>query len=82
MKWKSNFNPLFWIKHTATCRTELNFEPYLEKYKLLSPKEKMFEQTDLKDWSVCYFTITLVFNPATLDQGKGIHAFTGEGPLT
>ena len=75
--WKAKIKPEFWIKHTATCRTELNFEPYLEKHKLLSSKRNSFDQTRLKDWSVCYFTITLVFNPASLDPGKSIHAFTG-----
>ena len=77
IKWNVKINPLFWIKQTSTCRTELNYKPYLEKYKLLSPKERSFHQARLKDWSVCHFTITLVFNPATIDPGKSIHAFTG-----
>ena len=77
IKWKSKVYPFFWIKQTTTCRTELIFEPYVEKYNLLSPKQESFDQTDLKDWSVCYFTITLVFNPASLDPGKSVRACTG-----
>ena len=55
-----------------------NYEPYFKSSNQLYPTTKTVFQKDLKHWSACDFTIILLFNPASLDPGKTIHAFTGE----
>ena len=53
-------------------------QPYTDKTHFLSPETHLFTLKDLKHWSVCNLTITTVYNPATLDVGKIIYAYTSE----
>ena len=52
--------------------------PYYQSSFLLNPQADTFVQGDLKNWSACDITVTLVFNPASLDPGKTLHVFTSE----
>ena len=78
IKWKSTMNPPFWVKQSTSCRTMQSSEPYFVDAKILKPTVNSIVQNDLKEWSICNFSITAVYNPATLDQGKSIYVFTSE----
>ena len=78
MKWKSKFIPPFGTKQKSSCWTRESRSPYYQSSFLLSPQAETFVQGYLKDWSACDITITLVFNPASLDPGKTLHVLTSE----
>ena len=78
IKWKSSITPKFWTKQESTCWTMESHLPYYRSSFRLSPQADTLVQSNHKHWSACDITITLIFNPASLDPGKTLHVLTSE----
>ena len=63
-------------KLSSVCRTLWNGEQYVIQNESLASNSTSFRLSDLRPGSICSIALIAAYNPASLDQGIRIEAYT------